>query len=370
MTDTFEERTRACQRALAAADADGAILFPSPNLYYTSGFREEPGERELFLCIGTDGDPVFVAPAMYETQITASSWVTDVRTWADGDDPGAIVQQVADELSFDEGRVLLDDRMWALFTEKLRTLLSNASFGLASEVFDDLRMRKDERELDALRRANRLADEVSEQIRALGEDAIGRTERELAAEIDERLTAGGGEGVAFETIVGSGPNGAKPHHRHGERKIQRGDPVVLDFGAYVDGYPGDQTRTVVFDGDPPEGYERVHEAVEAAQAAAVTVVEPGVTAEEIDHAARSVLEERGFGDQFVHRTGHGVGLEVHEAPYIVEGNDMPLEPGMVFSIEPGVYVDGEYGVRIEDLVAVTEDGCERLNDSPRTWRPL
>jgi Xaa-Pro aminopeptidase len=150
--------------------------------------------------------------------------------------------------------------------------------------------------------------------------------------------------------------------------VRAGEPVVLDFGTRVDGYPSDQTRTLVFDGEPPAAYRRVHEAVREAQAAAVAAVEPGVTAGSIDRAAREVIESAGYGDAFVHRTGHGVGLDVHEEPYIVADSDRTLEPGMVFSVEPGVYLDGEFGCRIEDLVVVTDDGCERLNDTDRGWR--
>ncbi|UPV76467.1 Xaa-Pro peptidase family protein (plasmid) [Halorussus limi] len=366
----FEERTRRCQDRLGAVGADAAVLFPSTNLFYASGFREEPAERHLFLVIPSDGDPAFVAPEMYDEQIRDASWVEDLRLWADGEDPAALVADLADEKGLRGGRLLVDDTMWARFTQDLRETLPDATFGLASEVFDDLRARKDEAELAALRKAGDLADAVSVEIRELGEEAVGMTETELAAEIDRRLVERGGDEVAFGTIAGSGPNGAKPHHRHEDREIRRGDPVVLDFGAYVDGYPGDQTRTVVFAGDPPEGYAEVHEVVREAQQAAVEAVEPGVPAEEIDRAAREVIEDAGYGDEFVHRTGHGVGLDVHEDPYIVAGNETQLEPGMVFSVEPGVYLPGEFGVRIEDLVAVTESGCERLNDSPRTWEPL
>ena len=368
--NAFEDRTRRCQTRLNEIGADAAVLFPSTTLFYASGFREEPMERHLFLVVPAEGEPAFVAPEMYDEQIRAASWVEDLWLWADGDDPTALVAELADEKGLRGGHLLLDDTMWALFTRDLRATLPEATFGLASEVFDDLRMCKDGAELDALRTAAELADEVSVEIRRLGADAIGMTETELAAEIDRRLAETGGEGVSFETVVGSGPNGAMPHHRHGDREIRRGDPVVLDFGAYVDHYPGDQTRTVVFAGDPPAEFRRVHEVVREAQRAAVEAVEPGVPAEAVDRAAREVIEAAGYGEQFVHRTGHGVGLDVHEAPYIVEGNDAELEPGMVFSVEPGVYLEGEFGVRIEDLVAVTEDGCERLNDSPRTWEPI
>ncbi|MDZ7702060.1 MAG: M24 family metallopeptidase [Halobacteriales archaeon] len=201
-------------------------------------------------------------------------------------------------------------------------------------------------------------------------DAVGWPWRGLATETRSRLYEASPEGPSFEPVAASGPNGAMPHHRHGDRVIGAGDPVVLDFGAWVAGYAGDQTRTVVFGGEPPGEFVEAHEVVSEALEAGIAMVEPGVEAQAVDRAARALIEDAGHGDAFIHRTGHGVGLEVHEAPYIVEGNDTTLEPGMVFSVEPGVYREGAWGVRVEDLVAVTDDGAERLNGSPRGWRPL
>jgi Xaa-Pro aminopeptidase len=367
MTGPFERRTRDCQAALRDRGTDAAVLFPGPNLFYLTGFEESPGERHLLLFVPADGDPAFVAPTMYREQL--DTWVDDRRLYDDGDDPLALLSAVAEDLALDGGEVLVDDRMWATFTQDLRATLPDAAFGLASEVLAPLRMRKDDRELDALRRAGDLADAVSESVRSLGADAVGTTESELAADVERRMADRGATEPSFGTIVGAGANGAKPHHHHGDREIEEGDPVVLDFGGYVDGYPGDQTRTTVFAGDPPAGFEDVFEVVLEAHHAAVDAVEPGVTAGSVDAAAREVIEDAGYGDQFVHRTGHGVGLEVHEPPYIVAGNERQLEPGMVFSVEPGVYLEGAFGVRIEDLVVVTGDGHERLNDSPRGWRP-
>jgi Xaa-Pro aminopeptidase len=363
-----QQRVDACRRELANADAAAALLFPSVDMAYLSGFTDEPMERVLFLIVPWEGEPIFVAPEMYDEQIRDASWVEDIRTWGDGDDPYALVETVAAECGFTGERLLVDDRMWALFTTELRDRFPDATFGLASEAVGPLRLRKDDAELAALRSAGAVADAASAAIRSLGRDAVGLTERELAGRIETELDSHGGDGVSFEPIVASGPNGAKPHHRHGDREIQAGDPVVLDFGTRVDGYPSDQTRTVVFDGTPPEAFERVHQIVREALEAGVDAVEPGVSAHEVDAAARQVIEAAGYGEQFIHRTGHGLGLEVHEPPYIVEGNDQPLEPGMVFSVEPGVYLDGEFGVRIEDIVAVTDDGSERLNDSPHGWR--
>ena len=364
----FERRARDAQTALREAGADALVCFPSPNLFYLSGFREEPGERHLFLLVPADGDPTFPVPDLYGTQVRAAGWVDDVRTWADDDDPVAATEAAVSDLDLPESpRVLVDDTMWARFTQDLERVLPGATFGLASEVLAPLRVRKDDAELDALRRAGAAADEAMDRVRQLGADAVGMTEAELADEIESFLADAGGDGVSFETVVGAGEHGAMPHYRHGDRTIEAGDPVVFDFGTRVDGYPSDQTRTVVFDGSPAEEFREVHDVVREAQAAAVDAVEPGVSAESVDRAAREVIEDAGYGAAFVHRTGHGVGLEVHEEPYVVAGNDRELEPGVVFSVEPGVYLPGEFGVRIEDLVVVTEDGRERLNDSDRGW---
>ncbi|SEV82202.1 M24 family metallopeptidase [Natrinema salifodinae] len=391
MDSPFEQRIAACRRRLAATGADLVVCFPSPNLTYLTGFEESPSERHLLLFVPETGEPALVAPAMYEAQLSELP-ITGLRRryWTDAEDPLALVAEVIDDypLGTDadadgdgSATVLVDDRMWATFTHDLREVLSAAvdvdlEFGLASAVLEPLRIRKDEVELETLRRAADVADRVALEIRERGDDLIGTTEAELASEIDRLLAAAGGEEPAFETIVAAGPNGARPHHHSGSREIRAGDPIVLDFGAFVSAdvgaaagtarYPGDQTRTIVV-GEPPAGYERVHEIVREAQQAAVDAVEPGATAGEIDRAARSVIEDAGYGDAFVHRTGHGVGLEVHEPPYIADGNDRKLEPGMVFSVEPGMYLEGEFGVRIEDLVVVTEDEAERLNDTPRGW---
>lgn len=373
----YEGRTRACQSALSPGEC--LVLLPGPNLQYLTGFRDEPSERHFLLFVPRAGEPILLAPTMYDEQLS-ETWLSDMRLWDDHENPRDRLDAIVFEINPD--RVLVDDRMWARFTQDLRAA-TDAEFGLASEALADLRIRKDDAEIGAIERASALADRVSEEIRTLGEKAIDTTERDLAREIDSRLAEAGGEDPAFETIVASGPNGARPHHRRSSREIEAGDPVVLDFGARVDGYPSDQTRTVVFgaeprsakesgdelrSGEPPAGFEDVHDVVREAQQAAIDRIEPGVPAEAVDAAAREVIERAGYGEAFTHRTGHGVGCEVHEPPYIVAGNSRELESGMVFSVEPGIYLEGEFGVRIEDLVCVTDDGARRLNGSSRSWR--
>ena len=377
----YDGRVEAVRDRLRDIEADAVVLFPSTNMRYLTGYAEEPSERHLLLFLAADHDPVFLVPELSGEQVRAASAVDDVRTWADDDDPVAAVESVLTDLGVDgrpgsDGaaggdapRLLVDDTMHARFTQELRELRPGAEFGLAGELLADRRVRKDDAEVGALRRAGEAADAVLRELRADGDEVVGTTEAELARHVEDRLAANGGAGVPFETIVGSGPNGAMPHHTHGDRTIEAGDPVVLDFGTRVDGYPSDQTRTLVFgDGSPPAGFREVHRLVREAQEAAVEAIEPGATAGEVDAAAREVIAEAGYGDEFVHRTGHGVGLNVHEEPYIVSGSDRELEPGMVFSVEPGVYLPGEFGVRIEDLVVVTDDGCVRLNRTDRGWR--
>lgn len=367
--DVFAGRLKRAQARVADTEADAMVLFPSKNLYYLTGFMEHPSERHL-LFIVTPDDHAIVAPAMYGAQLRETTYLEEVVAWDDSDDPMDAFETACAGvgLANSAGTILVDDTMHSRFLFDIQSAFPNAEFKLASSVLERMRLRKDDHERRALRQAAAVSDAVLTEVREMGEDVIGMTERELATHISRRLEANGGEGDSFAPIVGSGPNGAHPHHRHGDRVIEAGDPVVLDFGAFVDHYPGDQTRTVVFGGTPPEDFVAVHDTVLAAFHAAVDRVEPGVTAQEVDRAARAVIEEAGYGEQFLHRTGHGLGLDVHERPYIVDGNETTLQPGMVHSIEPGIYLEGEFGVRIEDAVLVTDDGCERLNDTPKTWR--
>ncbi|THE66182.1 aminopeptidase P family protein [Salinadaptatus halalkaliphilus] len=378
MASLYDDRIDACRHELEATDAALAVVFPGPNLTYLTGFQESPSERHFLCFVPREGDPTVVAPSLYESQLAALpvDGLT-VRTWSDDDDPVAVVADILQSYGIETGRgrtILLDDRLWETFSQDVRSLCPGADFGLASTALEPLRLRKDAVERQALAEASAIADEVSLEIRKRGTDLVGTTEAELAAEIERHLADAGGVEPAFETIVASGPNAARPHHHSGDREIQHGDPIVLDFGAFVDAelpagagrYPGDQTRTIVV-GDPPAGYTAVHDTVCEAQQAAIGVIEPGVSAAAVDRAARDVIETAGYGEAFRHRTGHGVGLEVHEPPYLVADNDRELEPGMVFSVEPGIYLDDRFGVRIEDLVVVTEDGSQRLNDSPRGW---
>jgi Xaa-Pro aminopeptidase len=372
MVHPYAKRRDQAQRRLRERSARAAIACPGPNLQYFTGFRGEPVDRFYALVLPATGPATLVTPTGYETQARRNATVDDVRT-VPANDPEQVAGAICSLLAAGEARaasVLVDhDALYGL-THGLYERLGEERLDSAAPLFDGLRRRKDDAEVAALRRSAELADEVSAEIRSLGAEALGMTEADLATAVRRELHARGATGVSFDVVVGAGPNGADPALRYGDREVRRGEPVVVDFGCFLDGYASDQTRTVVFHGDPPEGFERIHRAVREALDAGVEAAEPGATAGDVDAAARETLDEYGYADRFTHPTGHGVGLASHETLAIAADEPMELEPGMVFSVEPGVYVEDEWGVRIEDLVVVTEEGCEQLNDSPRTWRPL
>lgn len=344
----------------AAAGLDALLITPGPDLRYLIGSRAESFERLTCLVIPTDGSPATVVVPRLELASLTGSAVADlalpVRDWVDGQDPYALVAEQVPGAS----TVAVAEAMPALHLVPLADRFG-ATPVLATPVIRQLRMLKDPDEVDALRRAGAAIDRVharmGEWLRA------GRTEAEVAADIGAAILAEGHTEAAF-VIVGSGPHGADPHHEVSDRVIEPGDIVVIDIGGPVEpGYNSDSTRTYSIGEPDPEIAGRIA-VLEAAQQAAVDAVRPGVTAEAVDAAARDLLTAEGFGEVFVHRTGHGIGLSVHEEPYIVGGNTETLQPGMAFSIEPGIYFRGQWGARIEDIVVVTADGCEPMNLRP------
>jgi Xaa-Pro aminopeptidase len=283
-------------------------------------------------------------------------------TWAETEDPYAVV------LAPLSGNALaVSDRLWASHLLRFQAARPGASFQPASAVLRELRMVKDADEIDALRRAALAADRVVAQI-AAGR-LIGRTEADVAREVRERLLAEGHETANF-AIVGSGPNSASPHHEASDREIRPGEPIVLDIGGTLDGYGSDITRTLwVTGGDPANGpddeFVRLFGLVREAQSEGTAAARAGVPAERVDAAARGIIDAGGYGERFIHRLGHGIGLEGHEEPYLVAGNREPLREGATFSVEPGIYLEGRYGARIEDIVVCTADGPVSLNEAPR-----
>ncbi|MBD9735809.1 aminopeptidase P family protein, partial [Streptomyces sp. H28] len=277
--------------------------------------------------------------------------------WTDGKDPYAATAALLDPA----GRYGISDNTWALHLLGLQRALPGTSYAALTEALPMLRAVKDPAELELLAAAGAAADAAFEEIRTV--PFAGRRESDVAADLAALLLRSGHSRVDF-TIVASGPNGAHPHHEAGDRVIAHGDMVVLDFGGLKDGYGSDTSRTVHV-GEPTDEERRVHDLVRAAQEAGFRAVRPGAACQDVDRAARAVIADAGHGEHFVHRTGHGIGVTTHEPPYMVEGEERPLVPGMCFSVEPGVYLPGRFGVRIEDIVAVTGDGGRRLNNTVR-----
>ena len=369
MNHRYDERRKRAQTMVREKNAEAAIVCPGPNLQYFTGLRGEPFDRYHALYLPADGDCALLSPDGYLSQAEAYADADDYLTIGPND-PDALASTIEMMSSDDTTTLLVDGCGLHTLSQALYQRFSVEEIGPADPIFRSLRRVKDDAEIQALRRSASVADAVSEEIRSLGSEAVGYTEAELATEIRASLHARGAKGVSFDVVVGSGPNGADPALRTSDRQIRSGEPVVVDFGCFLDGYASDQTRTVVFDGDPPADFERAHEATLNALEVGVVAVEPGMEAGEVDAAVRDKLSEYGLADRFTHGTGHGVGLASHESLTIAEDEPTELEPGMVFSIEPGVYYEGEWGVRIEDLVVVTDSGAERLNGTPRTWKPL
>jgi Xaa-Pro aminopeptidase len=338
---------------------DAVVVAPSPDLAYLTGYDPMPLERPTLLVIRPEADTVLLVPELERPLARAcpAGLSLELVGWIDGEDPYA----EAARLLPTEGRVAVGDRLWSAHLIGLQAELPYLRFASASPVISKLRAVKGDDELAALARAGRAADETFRQI--CGMTFLGRREEEIAADLADLLVANGHARADF-TIVASGPNSASPHHEPSGRTILPRDAVLLDFGGELGGYFSDTTRTVVVE-EAPAGFEAVYEIVRDAQEAAFGAVRPGVAAQDIDRVARRIIEDAGHGARFFHRTGHGIGLEVHEPPYLVEGSDWILEEATTFSIEPGIYLEGAFGVRIEDIVVVRADGGERLNRSTR-----
>ncbi|RZQ66071.1 M24 family metallopeptidase [Amycolatopsis suaedae] len=361
-SDVLRARLDRARRAADAADTDAVLVTPGSDLQYLIGAAGGSFERLTTLVVpGGDGTPALVVPKLEApgfAGVPTEELGIELVTWVDGDDP---YQLVADRLG-KPGRVVVSDFAPALHVLGLRDALGSAEQGLAGPVLRELRMRKDASEIEALRKAGAAIDRVHARV---GEWLRpGRTEAEVGADITAAIVEEGHLHADF-VIVGSGPNGASPHHDVSDRVIEAGDVIVVDIGGPIpEGYNSDSTRTYAVGTPRDADVAETYAVLERAQRAAVEAVRPGVSAESIDAAARQIIADAGFGEYFIHRTGHGIGLDVHEHPYIVGGNDLTLEPGMAFSVEPGIYQAGRWGARIEDIVVVTEDGVEPLNTRP------
>jgi Xaa-Pro aminopeptidase len=365
----YAERMRRAGEVAASGGVDALLVGVGPDLWYLSGYLAMPLERLTMLVIVPGRDPFLVVPRLEAAAAEAGIRTPiETRTWDETGDPYALV---VDALGLPGDRapvIAVSDTLPAMHLLRFqRTLPVATRYDLASSILRELRMIKDPDEITLLRLAAQAADRVVAQI-AAGR-LVGRTEADVAREVRDRLLAEGHDAAHF-AIVGSGPNSASPHHEASERVIRPGEPIVLDIGGTLGGYGSDITRTLWVTGGeaslgPDERFRHLFNVLYHAQAAGTEAVRPGVPCEAIDAAARRPIEAEGYGAAFFHRTGHGIGLEGHEDPYLIAGNDLPLREGMAFSVEPGIYLVGEYGARIEDIVVCGPDGPITLNEASR-----
>jgi Xaa-Pro aminopeptidase len=358
-TAATEHRDRIRRAAAAAGErgVDALLITPSPDYAYLLGYRAPAMERLTCLVVPAEGEPTLVVPRLEEPlarhELGELADDLEIVAWGETEDPIRIVQGIVGAAL----RVAVQDQMWARFALRLAAALDPAQVVEAGPTMSALRRVKSANELAALRAAASAADRAMEAV--TGERLSGRTEVEVARHIRELLIDAGHDTAEF-AIVASGPNAASPHHVPGDRVIAEGDAIVLDIGGTVDGYCSDTSRTA-FVGDAPAEFAALYEVLRQAQQAACDAVRPGMPAAAVDAVARVIITEAGYGEAFLHRTGHGIGLETHEEPYIVSSNEEPLVAGNAFSVEPGIYIRAAWGARIEDIVICTDAGGERLN---------
>jgi Xaa-Pro aminopeptidase len=361
------DRVRAAREIAEELGIDLLVLTPGSDLRYLCGYNAHPLERLTALAVPRRGEPLLVVPRLEAPMVAASpagGLELDLLAWDETEDPFALLaERVTARLGAAPARVAVGARTWAEHALGVQRALPGAALELAGPVVDRLRMVKTPAEIAELAAAGAAIDRVharmAEWLR------VGRTEAAVGADIAAAIREEGHAAVDF-TIVASGPNGASPHHELSDRTVRAGDVVVVDIGGETaTGYRSDCTRTYAVGAQPGAEVAEWYAVLQAAQEAATAAVRPGVPAERIDAVARDLITGAGWGEHFIHRTGHGIGLDTHEAPYIVAGNDLPLEPGMAFSVEPGIYLAGRAGARIEDIVVCTDDGVRTLNERPR-----
>jgi Xaa-Pro aminopeptidase len=355
VTQIFHERLARVRAAMADRGVDTLLLSVGHDLPYLTGYLAMPLERLTMLVVPVDGDATLVIPRLEAPRIVEQPGVFELLPWNETDDPTGLVAKLASGAR----RVAIGDQMWARFLVELLPQLPGAEFTRAVDVVGPLRMVKDEAEIDALASAGAAVDRIAAELQSGRIPLVGRTEAEVSKDLSARIIAEGHQKVNF-AIVAAGSNAASPHHHAGSRVIEENEIVLCDFGGTMNGYCSDITRCV-FTGEITAEVAEAYSVLFEAQRVAVGAGRVGTSCQDVDRAARQIITDAGYGEYFVHRTGHGIGLEEHEDPYIVEGNERLLEPGHAFSIEPGIYLPGKWGMRLEDIVVATIDGPVPVN---------
>ena len=349
------ERLAASRDVMSRSGVDALLLSVGRDLPYLTGYDAMPLERLTMLVVRPTGQPQLIVPALEAPRVVPRPSVFDIVPWSETQDPLTLVARACDGAQ----RIAIGDQTWARFLVDLLPMLPSAQWRRAVDVVGPLRIVKDSAEISALAAAAAAVDTIAADLQAGRIPLVGRTEAAVSADLSRRILEAGHERVNF-AIVAAGENAASPHHHPGERVIGEGEIVLCDFGGTMDGYCSDITRCVVT-GEIPDEIAAAWSALMEAQEAGVMAAQIGAPCADVDRAARSVLEAAGYGEYFVHRTGHGIGMEEHEDPYMVETDLRPLVPGHAFSVEPGIYVPGRWGMRLEDIVVATEHGPRRLN---------
>jgi Xaa-Pro aminopeptidase len=355
MSSAGAQRLARVRVAMGEAGVEALLLSLGADLPWLTGYQAMPLERLTMLVLPADGDAVLVVPELEAPRVETDPEVFALRPWSESEDPVSVVAGLVGG----RRRLAVSDRAWATFVLALQSALPGRSWEVSSRITGPLRAVKDRAELEALAAASAAADRVADALLGGEIPLVGRSERDVSDELGRRLVAEGHQRVNF-AIVGSGPNSASPHHEPGERVIGPGEAVVCDFGGTMAGYCSDITRTV-FTAEPSGEMAELYAILQDAQARAVAAATVGTACEEVDRVARERIAAGGYGEAFIHRTGHGIGLEEHEDPYIVSGNRQLLAAGHAFSVEPGIYLAGRHGARIEDIVVATETGPRPLN---------
>ncbi|WP_374689627.1 M24 family metallopeptidase [Promineifilum sp.] len=359
-----QDRLRRLTEQIAAHGLDGLALMPGPNLLYVSGIHTHVSERPILLFIPADDEPAIIIPTLEAMKARDAGIAEDrIFDWNDAEGYAAAFQQACARLELADYLLGVEAlHMRVLELQLLQRYAPGLQVAHAEPALSALRMVKDAAEIAAMEKAIDITERALKRI--VPRIKVGLSERQVAAMLTQELLASGADSIAFGPIVSTGPNSASPHATPTDRKLQRGDLLVIDWGVYVDDYPSDLTRTFAV-GPIDDELRHIYEVVRLANEAGRAAARPGVTGQMVDREARDVIEDAGYGDYFIHRTGHGLGLEIHEPPDMSPTNTKPLAPGNVFTIEPGIYLPGRGGVRIEDNVVVTTDGCRTLSSFPR-----
>ncbi|NIQ05909.1 MAG: aminopeptidase P family protein [Candidatus Korarchaeota archaeon] len=363
--NVYLQRIKACKKRLHEKHLNGCLVLPGPNFQYFTSYTVESFERFMGLFIPLDGEPSLLLPELEADRGRRLSAIQRITSYKDAENIQQVLSSVLSRLNLQSGILGVEGQTPFSTIQLLTKTSAKIQLENVDPILQQLRLTKSEQELEKLRQSSQILEEAISYV--LNTSKTGMTEKEVARVVTHRIEDQKGD-VPF-CLIQSGRNSAIPHHSYGERRIQRNDVLLLDIGCKYEGYVTDISRTVVI-GTPSEKMKEVHKIVVEAQKRAIEAVKPDVKAEEIDRKARGYIEEKGYGEQFIHRTGHGLGLEVHEAPFILKGNSQTLEPGMVFTVEPGIYLSGEFGVRVEDNIVVTDEGYENLTSLDKELREV